>query len=94
MSVGVVMTIRKYSIQWHRLAIPAQTAVLFGPATMNILSPDYLFIWSGTSGGPAKILILKLVKFAKFAIEDMQTFVAASVSCHTMIVECSYGGKR
>ena len=94
MSVGVVMTIRDFAIQRHRLAIPARTAVLFGLVTKLIVSLNYLFFWSGASGWPAKLLILKLVDFENFTIEDMLTFVAAAVSCHAMIVERSYGGKR
>ena len=94
MSVSVVMTIRDFAIQRHRLAIPARTAMLFGLATIKMVSPNYLFFWSGIPGWPAKLLILKLADFEKFTIEDMLTFVASAVSCHAMIVERSYGGKR
>ena len=94
MSVGVVMTIRDFAIQRHRLATPARTAVLFGLATIKIVSPNYLFFWSGVPGWSAKLLILKLTDYEKFTIEDMLTFAAGAVSCHAMIAEPSYGDKQ
>ena len=60
MSVGVVITIRVFTIQRHGLASSARTAVLFGLVTNIIVSLNYLFFWSGASGWPAKLLSLKL----------------------------------
>ena len=94
MSVGVVMTIHVFTIQRHGLANSARTAVLFGLVTNIIVSLNYLFFWSGASGWPAKLLIPKSADFEIVTIEDILTFVGAAVSCHAMIVERSYGGKR
>ena len=88
------MTIRDFAILRHRLVILARTTVLFGLATIKIVSPNYLLFWSGGPGWPAQLFILKLADFEKFTIEDMLTFVASAVSCHAMIAERSYGDKR
>ena len=94
MSVGVVRTICDFAIQRYRLATPARTAVLFALATIKNVSPNYPFIWSRASGWPAELLNLKLANLENFTIAEILTLDSAAVSCHAIIVERSYGGKR